>query len=48
MKKFFYTFIFLFIFSLISIVSYLSIIGLETSKFNNLIVKEVEKKKSRI
>jgi len=44
MKKFFYIFIILFMFSLISIIAYLSVIGLETSKFNNLIVKEVEKK----
>jgi len=44
MKKFFYSLIFLFIFSLISFIIYLSTAGLETSKFNNLIIKEVEKK----
>jgi hypothetical protein len=44
MKKFFYSLIFLFIFSLISFIIYLSTAGLETSRFNNLIIKEVEKK----
>jgi len=44
MKKFFYSFIFLFIFSLIFFIIYLSTAGLETSKFNNLIIKKVENK----
>ena len=48
MKKFLYSILLIFIFLLISTVTYLSIIGLETSKFNNLIIKKIEKKDARI
>jgi hypothetical protein len=48
MKKFifFFLIIFLLLFSLI--VTYLTIFGLETSKFNNLIVREIKTKDSKI
>jgi hypothetical protein len=47
MKKFifFFLIIFLLLFSLI--VTYLTIFGLETSKFNNLIVREIKTKDSK-
>ena len=48
MKKFLYSFFLLLIFLSASIVTYLSIFGLETSKFNNLIVKEIKKKNPEI
>ena len=48
MKKFLYIIFFIFIFSLTSAVIYLSIIGIETLKFNNLIIKEIKKKEPKI
>jgi len=48
MKKFIYL-IFLIIILLVTFATlYLSIVGIETSKFNNLIIKEIEKKDSKI
>jgi len=48
MKKFIYSF-FLIILSLITfIIVYLSTVGLETSKFNNIIIKEIKKKDPNI
>jgi hypothetical protein len=44
MKKFLYSFLLISIFLFISVAIYLSTFGLETSKFNNLIIKEVKKK----
>ena len=48
MKSFFYSISFIFIFLLISAIVYLSTIGFETSKFNNLITKEVTKIEPKI
>jgi hypothetical protein len=48
MKKFFYFIFLTFIFLFFSTVVYLSTIGVETSKFNNLIVKEIKKKNTKI
>ena len=44
MKKFLYLFFLIFLFLFVSIGTYLSTIGLETSKFNNLIIKSIEEK----
>ena len=43
MKSFFYSFSSILLVLFVSMVFYLSIIGLETSKFNNFIVNEIEK-----
>jgi hypothetical protein len=48
MKNFLYSIFLIFIFLLISAIIYLSTIGLETSKLNNLIVKEIVKKEPKI
>ena len=48
MKNFFYFIFLTFIFLFFSTVVYLSTIGVETSKFNNLIVKEIKKKNTKI
>ena len=48
MKKFLYSFLVITVFLLTSGVTYLSIFGIETTKFNNLIVKEIKKKDPRI
>ena len=48
MKKLFFIVFLIFIFLLISGIFYLSVIGVETTKFNNLIVKEIKKKNSNI
>jgi len=48
MKNFLYLFFLVLILLFTSAVIYLTTIGLETSKFNNLIVKEIEKKDSKI
>ena len=48
MKKLLYIIFFIFIFSLTSAVIYLSIVGIKTSKFNNLIIKEIKKKEPKI
>jgi len=48
MKSFFYSISFIFIFLLISAIVYLSTIGFETSKFNNIITKEVTKIEPKI
>ena len=48
MKKLFFIVFLIFIFLLISGIFYLSVIGVETKKFNNLIVKEIKKKNSNI
>ncbi len=48
MKKFLYSFLLISIFLFISVAIYLSTFGLETSKFNNLIIKEVKKKNPEI
>ena len=48
MKKLFFIVFLTFIFLLISGIFYLSVIGVETKKFNNLIVKEIKKKNSNI
>ena len=47
MKFFFYT-VGLILFLIFSTTIYLSTIGIETSKFNNLIVNEVKKKEPKI
>jgi len=47
MKKFLYSFLVIIVFLLTSGVIYLSIFGIETTKFNNLIVKEIKKKDPR-
>ena len=44
MKKFLYLFFLIFLFLFVSIGTYLSTIGHETSKFNNLIIKSIEEK----
>ena len=44
MKKFLYLIFVILIFLFVTIVIYLSTIGHETSKFNNLIIKEIKKK----
>ncbi|MDB9795771.1 hypothetical protein OAB44_00010 [Pelagibacteraceae bacterium] len=48
MKKFLYSTLILFIFVLFGAIFYLSSIGFETSKFNNLIIKEIKKKDSEV
>ena len=48
MKKFFYSIFFIFIFLSTLSIFLLSTIGLETSKFNNLIIKEIENKDPEI
>ena len=48
MKKFIYLIFLIIILLVTSAIAYLSIIGIETSKFNNLIIKEIEKKDSKI
>jgi len=48
MKNFFYSVFSILVFLFASVVIYLSTIGHETSKFNNLIVKEIKKKGSNI
>jgi hypothetical protein len=48
MKKFIYYFFFIFIFLSILAIIYLSTIGIETSKINNLIINEIEKKEPEI
>ena len=48
MKKFIYIIFLIIILLVTSAIAYLSIIGIETSKFNNLIIKEIEKKDSKI
>ena len=47
MKKFLYSFFFFLIFLLVTAAIYLSVIGFETSKFNNLIIKEIKNKDSK-
>ena len=44
MKKFFYSFFFIFLLFLIGATIYLTIFGYETSKFNQLIQEEIKKK----
>ena len=44
MKTFFYSVGFLFIFLIVAVAGYLSTIGIETKRFNNIIIKEIEKK----
>ena len=48
MKKFLYLFFLSIIFLFFSIVIYLSSIGYETSKFNNLVIKEIKKKTPKV
>ena len=48
MKKFLYSVFLLIVFLFASLVVYLSTVGFETSKFNNLIVKEIKKKDTDI
>jgi len=48
MKTLFSSFLLILIFLFFSAVAYLSTAGLETSKFNNLIVKEIQKKNPKI
>jgi len=48
MKKLLYIIFFILILSLTSAVIYLSIVGIETLKFNNLIIKEIKKKEPKI
>ena len=48
MKKFIYSIFLIFIFLLVLGIFYLSSIGLETSRFNNLIIKEVRDKDPNI
>ena len=48
MKKFLYSIFLIIIFLFTMVVIYLSSIGHETSKFNNLIIKEIKKKNSTI
>ena len=48
MKRFLYSFFLTIIFLFILVVIYLSTIGFETSKFNNLIIKEIQKKEPNI
>ena len=48
MKSFFYSIILVLLFLLISTALYLSLVGLETSKFNNLIINVVEKNNPRV
>ena len=48
MKKILYSIFFIFVISFISIIFYLSTIGFKTSKFNDLIINEVEKKDPRV
>ena len=48
MKSFFYSIFGALLFLLISTAIYLSLIGLETSKFNNLIINAVEKNNPRV
>ena len=48
MKSFLYSVVFTFIFLFAAVVIFLSTVGLETSKFNNLIIKEIEKKEPKI
>ena len=47
MKKFLYSIFIIIIFLFAAVVLFLSTIGLETSKFNNLIIKEIAKKDSK-
>ena len=48
MKKFLYLFLLTFVFLFSAAMIYLSKVGIETSKFNNLIIKEVKKKDSTV
>ena len=48
MKKFIYSIFLIFIFLLVLGIFYLSSIGLETSRFNNLIIKEIRDKDPNI
>tara|TARA_B100000780_G_C21122707_1_gene454934 strand:- start:1296 stop:3485 length:2190 start_codon:yes stop_codon:yes gene_type:complete len=48
MKKFLFSIFFAFIFILFASIIYLSTFGVKTSKFNNLIIKEIKKKDSNI
>jgi len=48
MKKFFYSIFFILLFLFSIIILYLSTAGFETSKFNNLIIKEIKKKDAKI
>ena len=48
MKKIIYTFFLVLLSSLFIIIIYLSTVGIETSKFNNIIINEINKKDSNI
>ena len=48
MKKFLITFSLIFIFSLVTLITILSTVGLKTNKFNNLISSEIKKKNDDI
>jgi len=48
MKKFIYSIFIILIFLIFSVVIYLSTIGLETERFNNLIIQEIKKKDSKV
>ena len=48
MKNFLYSIVLIFIFLFTLVVIYLSTIGHQTSKFNNLIIKEIKEKDSKI
>jgi len=48
MKKFLYLFLLTFVFLFSAAMIYLSKVGIETSKFNNLIIKEIKKKDSTV
>jgi hypothetical protein len=48
MKYFFYSVFFSFLLLFVLAITYLSVYGIETTKFNNLIIKEIEKKNSSV
>ena len=48
MKKFLITFSLIFVFSLVTLITILSTVGLKTNKFNNLISSEIKKKNDDI
>ena len=48
MKYFFYSVFFSLLLLFVLSITYLSVYGIETTKFNNLIIKEIEKKNSSV
>ena len=48
MKKIIYSFFLVILLLIISLTTYLSTIGLKTSKFNNVIINEIKKKNPNI